>query len=589
MKDNILIVFGPYDEFHVFNRFNLRLPELKSVYPNYKLIAVVPETASCIITNADEIISFSTDELKKTNSNYPHVLDKMGTMERYNCGYGVSQFMMNSIRFIEAKYNNANIETVLYTNDHQFSHQSYMPQNFKVFKGNGNDADLIHWIFNDFRHIKESIIKGHTILPYIEDFDRIKNRYKDIFENQKAFIFLTRNFKNKQPNIFNTSLHQIELMKQVMDAGYRVVNVGSPCLKLGIQHENYFEIEEDLSYSESLCLFYLSKGVFLRADAGGFSTHACTNNHLFLLTEEWELKDLLYDARKQRSEYHTFKVNSNNIIQCIEESLNLQIRKLFRSNRNETVIDKVNKYDLKNIVNKHSNKDALIVCFGSSINDKDIEQMSKDKIVISCNLWFRHIPICPDYWVFANPDLNMEAMNFKMTEVLSNQKSTIVYADSLDLTDKSRIEEFSKNNDLKFITYDQRHFGGQSCKHGVYSNGQKKCCDNILKDRLTIQELLKKYTYSNKQYSSGDTVAVHMIALAILLGCKNISVIGLDLDYSSGYAKDIGKYNLNGLETKMYETPPSSILEECKQNIYNDIGILEESAKKVNAKITFIR
>ena len=57
------------------------------------------------------------------------------------------------------------------------------------------------------------------------------------------------------------------------------------------------------------------------------------------------------------------------------------------------------------------------------------------------------------------------------------------------------------------------------------------CCKNIINNRLTIQEELMKYTKSEIHYSSANTVAMHMLAFSILLGCKTIYLFGLDLNY----------------------------------------------------------
>ena len=44
-----------------------------------------------------------------------------------------------------------------------------------------------------------------------------------------------------------------------------------------------------------------------------------------------------------------------------------------------------------------------------------------------------------------------------------------------------------------------------------------------------------EYTKHKSRYNTGHTVALHCLALAILLGCSKIYIFGVDLDYSLGY------------------------------------------------------
>jgi hypothetical protein len=118
---------------------------------------------------------------------------------------------------------------------------------------------------------------------------------------------------------------------------------------------------------------------------------------------------------------------------------------------------------------------------------------------------------------------------------------------------------------FNYIGYDQRHFNNSKCNN--CPNG----CDNFIEDRLTIQEELQNFTNYNKRYSSGDTVAVHMLALSILLGCKKIYITGVDLDYTKGY------YNSSMLNGDSFDP--------YLQNILNDLKIINSSAKNIGVEI----
>ena len=50
-----------------------------------------------------------------------------------------------------------------------------------------------------------------------------------------------------------------------------------------------------------MSLFYLSSGVILSGENGGFSTHASTMNDVFLLSKEWSVKHLTVSDKEQFS------------------------------------------------------------------------------------------------------------------------------------------------------------------------------------------------------------------------------------------------------------------------------------------------
>jgi hypothetical protein len=74
--------------------------------------------------------------------------------------------------------------------------------------------------------------------------------------------------------------------------------------------------------------------------------------------------------------------------------------------------------------------------------------------------------------------------------------------------------------------FDQRHFKGQEC------DPKSSCCRSLRMrppDFITIQELVSSRFGLDGHYSSGSTVAVHALALALLLGCKEIHIAGVDI------------------------------------------------------------
>lgn len=197
---------------------------------------------------------------------------------------------------------------------------------------------------------------------------------------------------------------------------------------------------------------------------------------------------------------------------------------------------------IDNIIDKHKDCSAIVLCHGPSLNSitNNLEYFKNSgSILIGCNEWFCFYKTVPNYWVVASSEFTIER-HFRTINKYS--ESTLVYADSVDTINKEKANSLLKNN---YISYDQRHFNNKECGW-VHEDGSKpKCCDNIEKGRLTIQEILRNYCNGDICYSGGSTVALHCIALSILLGCKNIYLYGIDLDYRLGYANNnAGMINL---------------------------------------------
>ena len=183
-----------------------------------------------------------------------------------------------------------------------------------------------------------------------------------------------------------------------------------------------------------------------------------------------------------------------------------------------------------NIINRELNKNAIVMGTGASLT-KHLECIYKNIvpnnnwITIGCNDIDKYTNINPTYWMFANSEATIAAFCNR----LNNSKSTIVYADSVDLTPRDAVDKILT---VDYLPYDQRHFSGNKC------SPESSCCKHIIDGRLTIQEELQKYTGHNCYYTKAGTVAVHMLALAVLLGCKNIYITGVDLDYTKGYVNN---------------------------------------------------
>lgn len=225
------------------------------------------------------------------------------------------------------------------------------------------------------------------------------------------------------------------------------------------------------------------------------------------------------------------------------------------------------KLSFNDIIDKEKGKTAIVIGLGPSLNG-DIETIkglydNDDYILIGCNDYDLMTDLYIDYWVHAN-SIDTVGKNHKR---YNSRDSLLVYADSVDSTNKILVDRLLS---VDYLAYDQRHFNGMHCTWGKGTGGRHICCGNMEEGRLTIQEELMRYTNHEKHYGGGDTVALHMVSLAILLGCKEIFLTGIDLDYSKGY--------ING--GKSFDS-----FNQYLPRILDDFTIIKDSANSVDVNV----
>lgn len=267
------------------------------------------------------------------------------------------------------------------------------------------------------------------------------------------------------------------------------------------------------------------------------------------------------------------------------------------------------KINTSEIINKHRNVPCVIAAHGPSLNlnkEKIIQAQKQKKIIrFSVNNWWDYFEDNPDYWILSSTVFTMERyFNF-----LNEKKLTVFYSDDGDFTSKDFLE---KNANFDWLVYDQRHWKKKNCieilkdfkghylknknfDYKEYGNNMimwqpprhlsnfglaldGKCCSMNIPARNTIQETLMQISGIDEHYSTGDTVAFHAIAFAIIMGCNPIYVSGMDLDYSKGYA------NTAITDWKEKENGPNSWT-PVKENNLNDIRILNKSAKALGISV----
>ncbi len=102
------------------------------------------------------------------------------------------------------------------------------------------------------------------------------------------------------------------------------------------------------------------------------------------------------------------------------------------------------------------------------------------------------------------------------------------------------------------------------------------CCDHFV-DK-TIQELLQEVSGYDKHAGPGQTVGMFAIIFAILMGCNPIYVVGMDLDYSVGYANTDASLPISFPNVGHWK-------HVFKDFILDDMRILRSSAERLGIKI----
>ncbi len=190
--------------------------------------------------------------------------------------------------------------------------------------------------------------------------------------------------------------------------------------------------------------------------------------------------------------------------------------------------------------NKEKTKKCLIL--GGAPSVKNIDYENFDGVIISMGDITPIKKRCRvDYWIIANSEFPLPYVHCKI--INETKDTTFLFAHSaLGKVNYNVVsDEVNKKLKVPWFAYDQRHFGGRSCNQQIdYRFHWKKkleCCDCI--GDITIQEFLQDKYNTIGHYSTASTVAIHALALAIILGCKTIYVGGIDIPV---YEKDYVYY-----------------------------------------------
>jgi hypothetical protein len=130
-----------------------------------------------------------------------------------------------------------------------------------------------------------------------------------------------------------------------------------------------------------------------------------------------------------------------------------------------------------------------------------------------------------DYWInattiFPIPEKHLDIIN-------SFSQTVFIFADSVTYSVRQPIDlDFLRDNlTIDWFAYDQRHFEHKPCKTNLL------CCRllDLYPGRDTLQEVIQKRYHVDHHYSSASTVAIHILAFAMLLGCNPIYLQGIEI------------------------------------------------------------
>jgi len=202
------------------------------------------------------------------------------------------------LNLFKKKYKNNNDFKIVKYHDFEISD---LDDNIVFSSWFSKGRDLGHWK-RDFGNLCSFIKEGNFLKPEFKTFQNIKEKYGSIFD-KKTYIIVTRNFEKKQSNTntLQTVPELKEIIPYLLNNGIKIVNIGFPPQKLHNHHENYVELHGSFSQDDLMSLFYLSEGIILSGENGGFSIHASTMNDVFLISKEWSVKHLTTTDNNQFS------------------------------------------------------------------------------------------------------------------------------------------------------------------------------------------------------------------------------------------------------------------------------------------------
>jgi hypothetical protein len=298
MKKILLAICHP-DEWNQFICFNSYVSEIKNNYS--RVVCVLPYKPYVVMSEVDEIVTVQDGLF----FSYPQILN----YSQRNS----NEFLNLSVNYVLEKYGQENVEIKSW-------------QNTKYDDGKVNEAKgPLDYYQTSFFYAKKFFESGKVIKPTKKIFNIIKKKYQKYFD-ENTFIILTRNFESKA-TVHNTS-NMLPNLKKTLEFltnnNIKIVNVGFPPQSYTIKN-NYIELNENFTQDELISLFYLSCGVLLQGDAGGFATHYASNVDFYIITEEWSKKHeniniSLVESKKTNKTFNVYGKTDEQLCKLLKDN-----------------------------------------------------------------------------------------------------------------------------------------------------------------------------------------------------------------------------------------------------------------------------
>jgi hypothetical protein len=174
----------------------------------------------------------------------------------------------------------------------------------------------------------------------------------------------------------------------------------------------------------------------------------------------------------------------------------------------------------------------------------------------------------PDYWVSCNGLFPVPGLKIH-TKILNIFKKTIFIYSKIQIKSQEFKKFFKENLKIKLFEYDNIHQSFTPCSE------KNICCEYInYKSDNTINGNLKKILNYQGKFSFGGSVFVQALAIAMIMGFKNIYITGVDLPEKKKYYK---YYDCLEADELIYKT----------FNVYNEIIIKNNNSFYFKSKYFF--
>ena len=306
MKDKLLI-FTPFEEFHVFFKFNTFLWKIKDEFK--EIIVACPPRAINTIQYATSFVTISEQWLREVGLRHPQ-RDVVKQDEQYKGAPARNPFYTKVRNWAEKALDIEEYEILYYCNTWVKDHKAQ--EVFSEFFHRKNTADSL---VRDFDWAIEWLKEGNSTKPTEKQYEEVKNKlvHKE-YDQSKTYAILTRNLINKQP-IHNTHIEYPELetlMRYLIDGGLTIINVGFPPAQYSIDSNQYIELSYPTLQDDIPALFYTTNGTLLFGSA--FPFHSFYNMDIFLLESIWsgprKDREMMFNARNSNTNMSSVDLSS---------------------------------------------------------------------------------------------------------------------------------------------------------------------------------------------------------------------------------------------------------------------------------------